>query len=357
MKILKRYILTEFLRIFLLTTVFLTALSLMVDVVEKADEFINRSVPAGVTVTYFLLKIPNIFQQILPVCVLLSVFISLGLLSRNSELTAIRTCGVRLISVFTPLMVFGILASLFVILFGETLLPLAHKKVVSIERRWLDRHSIAHFGSEGAWFKKDDNIYNIRKLDSSTGVLEGVNIYTLEKPFRLVKNTAIKRLVWKEGGWQAEDVTTWYFTENGKVLKEHWATKTIALRSPDELIPFEHSYENMTISELRDYINSLTLDGYDTARYRTELYMRLTLPFANLVMVLLGIPFSLRTGRESGLAAGIVLSIIIGFSYWIVTGIARTLGETGTLPPLVCALFPDVLFLAIGVFMFGYIRE
>ncbi len=357
MKILKRYILTEFLRVFVLTTLFLLSLSMVVDVLEKADEFLNRAVPTDVVVTYFFLKAPQILIQILPVCVLLSVFISLGILSRNSELTATRTCGVRLISVFTPLMGFGLVTALVVLLAGETVLPATQKKVFSIERKWLARHSIAHFGTEGAWFRESDSIYNIRKLDITEGVLEGVNIYTLDRPFRLVKNSAIKRLLWQDGFWQAEDITTWHFTEDGRVIKEYSPTGTVALRNPDELIPLEHSYERMTIGELRAYINSLAMDGYDTSRYRTELYMRFSLPFANLVMVLLGIPFSLRTGREGGLAVGVVLSVLIGFSYWIVTGIARTLGETGTLPPIVCALFPDLLFLAIGVFMFGYVRE
>ncbi len=357
MRILKRYILAEFLRIFLLTSLFLLSLSMVVDVVERADELLSRALPTGVIVTYFLSKLPRIFIQILPVCVLLSVFISLGLLCRNSELTAMRTCGIRLVGLFTPLMVFGFVASLFVMVLGETLLPLAQKKLLSIERKWLGRDGIAHFGAEGAWFIKDSSIYNIRKLELTEGVLEGVRIYTIERPFRLVKNTSVKRLVWKDGLWHAEDITTWYFTDGQQVRKEYSPTGTVDLKAPEELVSLEQGYENMTITELSDYIRTLAIDGYDTSRYRTELYMRFTLPFVNLIMVFLGIPFSMRTGREGGLGAGVVVSILVGFSYWIVTGVARTLGETGTLPPLVCALFPDVLFLAIGLFMFGYVRE
>ncbi len=67
--------------------------------------------------------------------------------------------------------------------------------------------------------------------------------------------------------------------------------------------------------------------------------------------------FALRAGRHGGIAAGVGLSVVIGFGYWIVFGMAKSLGSSGILPPLVAAAFPDALFLALGALMFGYVRQ
>jgi lipopolysaccharide export system permease protein len=77
----------------------------------------------------------------------------------------------------------------------------------------------------------------------------------------------------------------------------------------------------------------------------------------NFLMVLIGIPFALKEGRRNSIADGVAMSVAIGFSFWVIFEVARSLGHSGVLPPLVAAAFTDVLFLAIGVYLFGYIRQ
>ena len=60
----------------------------------------------------------------------------------------------------------------------------------------------------------------------------------------------------------------------------------------------EHASAEMSYTDLRTYIQRIQASGYDATRYLVGLYSKLSLPLLNLIMVLIGIPFALRTSRS-----------------------------------------------------------
>jgi len=81
------------------------------------------------------------------------------------------------------------------------------------------------------------------------------------------------------------------------------------------------------------------------------MYSKVSMPFACLIMAFVGIPFSLRSGRSSGVALGIGLSIGIGFAYFVINAILISLGGTGVLPPLVAAWAANFIFALSAIWM------
>ncbi len=70
----------------------------------------------------------------------------------------------------------------------------------------------------------------------------------------------------------------------------------------------------------------------------------------------LGIPFCLKTGRSGGLARSILLTLVIGFSYFILFYAGLSLGHAGVLPAIIAAWATNVIFLATGVYMMMTVR-
>ena len=87
------------------------------------------------------------------------------------------------------------------------------------------------------------------------------------------------------------------------------------------------------------------------------MYSKISFPLVNFLMILIAVPFAMKEGRRNSIADGVAMSIAIGFSFWVIFEVSRSLGHSGTIPPIVAAAFPDVLFLAIGVYLFGSIRQ
>ncbi len=355
-KVLKKHILKEFIGVLWITVLGLSALFLLVDIVEKVDDLIEHSVPLSTGFKYFLFKIPFIFCQVSPLAVLLAVLISLGILNKNGEITAVKAGGISLISALSPLFISGIIISAFVLIINESVTPVTNKLVDSIEMRWLKGKKIT-FGSEGLWMRGGGGIYNIRKIDLEKNVLRGVTHYELEG-FLLTARTQARRVVWEDERWVAGGAEKITFRQ-GSVVEEPIAGKVFlkGLDRPENLLIYEKRYGEMSFSELRHYIRGLEREGYSTNRYRVELYGKITFPIVNFIMVLMGIPFALRAGRHGGVAVGVGLSVVIGFSYWIIFAMSRSLGQSELIPPLVAAAFPDVFFFALGALMFGYVRQ
>ncbi|MBI5599060.1 MAG: LPS export ABC transporter permease LptG [Deltaproteobacteria bacterium] len=358
MKILERHILGEFAKVLLVTAASLIALFLIIDIVENADRLIENAVPSGEAVKFFLFKIPAIIPQVFPMAVLISVLLSLGILNRYGEITAIKAGGIGLIKVLRPLIVTGIVISGFVMVVNEAIAPPAKKAVDRIEKRRLGHKEPSHFGREGLWFKYGSSIYNVRTIDVKRKTLHGINAYGFERPFRLKQHVTAKSAEWKDGWWVGRDAVVLKFADSGEVEKTRLDNFVFAdLNGPEALLTAEKNYERMDLYELRNYIKALEAEGYDTSRYLVEFYTRVSFPLVNLIMVLVAIPFALTTGRKSGIAAGVGTSVIIGLSYWIIFGLSKSLGQTGVLPAVVAAFFPDLLFIAIGALMFGYVRQ
>jgi lipopolysaccharide export system permease protein len=74
-------------------------------------------------------------------------------------------------------------------------------------------------------------------------------------------------------------------------------------------------------------------------------------------MVLIGIPFALKTGRSGGVAISIGISVVIGFAYAMMYYVFLSFGKSGVLPPLVSSWTPTLLFSLAGIFTLMSIRQ
>jgi len=68
-------------------------------------------------------------------------------------------------------------------------------------------------------------------------------------------------------------------------------------------------------------------------------------------MAFLGIPFSLRSSRSSGIARGVGISLAIGFLYTIINSVILSFGQAGVLPPVVAAWATNFIFLMAGIWL------
>ena len=118
--------------------------------------------------------------------------------------------------------------------------------------------------------------------------------------------------------------------------------------------------EEMSFLELRSYLQRLKRSGIAPDQYQTyavDMYSKLSMPAACVVMILIGIPFALKTGRYKGTAVGVALSIALGFSYWIIYYVGISLGHGGSLPPVIASFAPAVIFGAIGTYSFIHLED
>jgi lipopolysaccharide export system permease protein len=203
MGILGRYFSKEILKylgIFLFALVFIY---LVVDFTEKIDNFIQANVPAGPMLTYFAYKIPYIMVQMVPVAVVLSVIVTLCIMKKNHEITAMKACGLSVAQLSRPVIFVSVLISVTVFLFFELVVPLTSSKSNEIWNIEVNKRiQTSFYGRDHIWYKGKDSIYWIRAFDPEKEVMEDMTFYFFDDSFRLIKRIDARKGIWTGRLWK-----------------------------------------------------------------------------------------------------------------------------------------------------------
>jgi lipopolysaccharide export system permease protein len=114
--------------------------------------------------------------------------------------------------------------------------------------------------------------------------------------------------------------------------------------------------EELKLTEFGEYIQRQRVAGSDVSRLLVDYHGKIAFPFANLIVVFLGVPFA-SVKRRSGLAVQFGISIFLLFVYLVSQKLSQVFGYSGTIDPLLAAWLPNLLFLAAGIVIMLRVRK
>jgi lipopolysaccharide export system permease protein len=361
MRILSRYIAREFLKFLSLWVVSFFLVFFVVELLERINAIIVHKAPVYLILEYFLYTFPLFLSQTLPFATLLAALITLGVLARNNEVVAMKAHGVSTYRIMLPLVVLAAVATAFIFLCNETIVPYAARKAHYIwSVKVKKEEERAFFELNKIWYRGDEAIYNIQLLKPKQDLLKGVTIYRFDEAFNLRQRIDAHEARWNGKGWTFYQVVVRDFLPGGEISTEIYEQRHIPLpERPEDFKKGMKDPDQMTYRELRGYVAKLRNKGYDPTRYVVDLHTKLAFPFLTLIMVLMGSPLALAAGhgRGGGIAQGVGISIVIGFVYWMAFAISVAMGHAGTFPPLVAAWAPNLFFGLIGGFILESIHQ
>ncbi len=360
MPILLKYILREYMKILTLCLGMLLLVYLAIDFFGKIGRLVQEDASFSMILLYFGLKIPKILFDVAPIGILIATLIALGILSRYNEIVAMKSNGISLLYVTSPILMTAFVLSLLLGAANLSFIPMTKQKsdyVRSVKIKKNEERS--YYGQNRLWLRDGRHTFiNIDFADSIHRVLHKATIYKLRDDFTLEETIEAKRIEYENGTWVMYEGRVRRFSTDGTMTENGFEKEPADLnRKPEEFKGLGVDTETMKFSELRKYINRLAKDGYDVARFRVDLYSKISLPFANFVMTLIAIPFGLVETRSRGVARGVGISLLIGSCYWIIHSVALSMGHAGLIPPLLAASFASLLFLSIGVYRYLGIRQ
>jgi len=356
----QQYVVREYLKVFSLALSSLILIYVIVLFFQKVDTFIKYRAPFPLIFEYLLYKVPEVaFQWTLPYAVLLATLLTLGMLSRHSEITAMKAGGISLYRITIPLLFIALLISFLSFLGNEHLVPLTNQKVrYLLDVKVFRETPTSFFKNYKIWYHSDHRIFNIQLLDPEKKILKGFTLYQFDNQFRCVQRIDAREVKWVDGKWWLSDGAVRDFDESGSIRTTRFEEMEYALQEHwDAFQTIERRAREMSYTELRHYIRKIQTSGYDATRYLVDLYSKYSYPLLNLIMVLIGIPFALKTGRSGGVALSIGISVLIGFAYGVTFYIFLSFGKSGVLSPLLSSWTPTLLFGLAGIFTLMSIRQ
>lgn len=363
MTILSRYILQEQFKVFAMCFGGLMTVYLVVDFFEKVRKFVRYDAELGTILWYFLLRTPSISLQIAPLAVLMATLLTLGVFSRTNEVTAMRSCGISLYRVAAPFLAFALGVALVLFVVSAVGMPLSSARAEYVKTALIEKKpGAAAFKTDRLWLRlKDRALMNVEVVDPDGTKLEGIMLYRLGEDYRVLEIVEGRTVTYTETGWVLEAGTRRQLFPDGGLTIDAVQLLPIDLsQTPDDFKTWlSVESEQMTLGQIRAYVQRLQKDGYSSSRFATDYHARVAYPFVTVVMAIVAIALSLmRSGvRGSGMAVGIGLALIIGFLYWTAHSVSVALGRTGVLIPGMAGWMANLLFASFGFYLFLRVRQ
>jgi LPS export ABC transporter permease LptG/LPS export ABC transporter permease LptF len=323
--------------------------------------FRNRT-PLITVGEYLISLVPYILYNVTPLCALVAVLVTFGTLNRTSELTAMKSSGISLYRIITPVLVVTILISAGLFAFDELYLPAANRRQEALLSVIKDKPTQTFSRPDRQWISGQTNnagepsrIFYYQYFNAEKDTFANLTVFEFDP----ASFTLQRRIFAASARWDPQ-VNNWVF-DNG--WQRTFSGETISSYQPFTVASFpeikeQPSYfkkeyipsQEMSYNELSRYIDDLKQSGFDTKRLSVQLNKKIAYPLITLVMAILAIPFALSMGKKGSLT-GIATAIGLAITYWVVALIFESLGNVNTLPAVLAAWTPDLLFGITGAYL------
>jgi lipopolysaccharide export system permease protein len=215
LRILDRYLFREFLVILLFSTIASISISIIVDIIEKIDTFLDNSAVFMDVLLYYSYHVPYMVILTLPAATLIATIFTIGQAVRNNELTAMKACGISLYRVFLPLYLAGIMLSMAAFLFAEFVVPDTNILRDDIYNNRIVKRVREEKGVKRELLYKGDygTIYSIDAYDIGRRIMEGVVIHRKLQSGELLYRLDAATATWENGQWVFMNGYMRYFGE------------------------------------------------------------------------------------------------------------------------------------------------
>ncbi len=352
MKIIHRYVLKQFLKNLASTLILLITLFIVFDAIDRFDKILESEVGFATAIKYFLYKIPLTLNLMLPAAALVSVLFTIGILSKNSEVTAMRASGLTIFWIARPILVASFLLSLLSIFLQETIVPDYTRRVreiYNIDIRKKDQKGT--YSQKNFWWRSGDTFYSANMFDSRTGSLLDFSKFTLSSAFSIKDRVDAEEVSYlgPSLGWSMKNVTEYAFAQGeAPTIKSRTSHPLPIPQVAEDFYQAKTDPFTMSYRELRTFIKAQEANGLSVKSYMSDLYAKISFPFVIFIVTLTGLPFALVPARSGSLAFSFLIGTCIGFSYYAVHSFSISLGRAELFPPLVAAWTATILLGLVG---------
>ncbi len=361
MKRLDRYVFMEVLGPVILGFLVYTFLLLMQFLFRSAEMIVRRDVPADIVGKLLLLTLPNIVVLTIPMALLFGVLVGMGRLSSDSELVALRSCGISLFQLYRPVLALSLLLTAANVFLMVWTLPRANHSLQQLRVDIVTGSSSKHI--EPRVFYEDWQGLVLYIFDSPPDAAHWDGVFVAEDP----EGTAGKVTVAERGEVRFDESNDRLMLHlNNALVHEvdladpdrYKVTQFDSLEqvlvdrfASDQRINITKGVRELTVPELRERLRTPGLSDEMRNITQVEIHKKFSIPVATAVFGLLALPLGVSGNRSSSKSSGFAMSIAIIMLYYIILNNGEEMARVGKMPAALAMWLPNVLFAIAGVFL------
>lgn len=341
-----RMVMTRFLMILIGLSLFIVTLDAMTyanDILELKNDNVNA------ILIYGALRLPTIMSGFLPFCVLLGTLLSLMELSYRNEMTAIWGAGQSPLSIMLLLLPVGLFLGGLNFLINDQAIPRAAPTLHEWGIGDYSQKKLKVGENDPIWMRSGSDILRAASSNARSTKLEDVVIFRRDAEGLLLEQIHAEKAELSGDRWELTNAVVYTRAQMAPARVERMVYSGIirpaakGARSGDP--------EEMSVKELSYFIDNAGFGIKPTYVYETWRYKRLSLFLSSFLMIALCVPLASRFRRGGGIGMFFIVGVGLGWAYFIVEGVARTMGELGFVPPWMSVWVPVAALAALTTSM------
>jgi len=323
----------------------------MSDAARVESTFAEGFSQVKIFVLFYMAYLPFLLKQVLPFVAVAAALMTVNHMVRYNEVMPILAAGVSARRLFAPLFLCGLAISAGHFAFNEFLLPSLSREQIALKRffsgdRKIGLRNLAHL-RDGKGTVTRASGYNFSD--------QSLTEVTVHRPWtkRGFDILSAPRLDPAGEAWVATDGAMVHPADIAAPPRElPPGTRVDFGVSPDdvEALASKQGTAEISFTQLRRLVKKFP----ERRNLRVAMHKQITRPLTTFVLLMVGVPFLLASGRRRFM--GMALTIAVCGGYYLLDIFFTSLGDRGDLPPLMAAYLPLALVFSLGVARLATLR-
>ncbi|MDR1652936.1 MAG: LptF/LptG family permease [Prevotellaceae bacterium] len=346
------YIIGKFLGTFFFSLVLILSIAVVFDVTEKMDDFSKNHAPFDeIVLDYYFSFVPFYMNMFIPLFTFISCIFFTSKLAGGTEIVAILASGTSFRRLMLPYFISALTIAVIAFLLGGYVIPKATKTMLEFENKYVKPF-------------KQENVQNIQ-MAVGKGIIFYVEHYDRKRNsgahFSLEKfegktlrsRLTAQSITWDSAyTWTIRDYMLREFDGMYEKLTRGNSLDTVIPVQPHEFFITSKEAPEMNNSQLSSYISRQRGRGVgNITAFEDEYYKRFAMPLAAFIMTLIGVSLSSRKVR-GGIGLHLAIGLALSAIYILFTTVSPTFSASGTMSPFMAVWLPNIVFLAIGAYLY-----
>ncbi|MDD3079514.1 MAG: LptF/LptG family permease [Paludibacter sp.] len=346
------YIIKKFLGTYFYSIILILSIAVVFDLTEKLDDFFDNNAPLkAIIFDYYLNFIPFYMNMFSPLFTFISVIFFTSKMATNTEIIAILSSGVSFRRLMVPYFISAFVIASIAFVLGGYVIPPSNQKLIDFEDKYVKKKKMNHARNVQMAVEPGVIMYIERyEISENKGYRFSLEKFEHKK---LVSRLTAETISWDSAyTWTLKDYLQRDFHGMKESLTYGMSMDTVINVKPEEFFITSAESPQMTNPELAGYLKRQKSRGVGNIQgFEDEYYKRFSMPLAAFIMTLIGVSLSSRKVR-GGMGVHLGVGLALSSLYILFSTFSTTFSVSGLLSPFAAVWLPNIVFLAVGIYLY-----
>ncbi|MDR3129234.1 MAG: LptF/LptG family permease [Tannerellaceae bacterium] len=347
-----RYVIRQFLGTYLFAIALILAISVVFDINEKIDRFLNPAVPLrAIIVDYYFNFIPYFANLFSPLFTFIAVIFFTSRLADRSEIIAILAGGMSFRRLMVPYFFSAALISLATFILNSYVIPPANKARIDFQNTYIRNKKVSN-ASHVQIEAEPGIIAYFDRYDAIAGMGYRFSLERFQDKKLISRLTANSIKYDSLYRWVIMDYAIRDFDGLRETITHGSRCDTFLAIQPSDFLISVNDCETMTTPQLATYIQRQRRRGIANIQtFEIEYHKRFAGIMASFILTTIGVSLSSRKVK-GGMGIHIGIGIALSFSYILFTSISSSFAVSGAVIPFIAVWIPNILYTIIALVLY-----